>query len=129
MARIRLIVADDSPHFLRKFISVLQVEFDIVATAADGRTALDLIRRHKPDLVVLDLYMPGLNGIEVVRELAKNPSSPPVVICSTETDPEIVEAARQAGAAEYVFKTQVDKDLILATRSAIQNSPVPVLAQ
>ena len=122
-------MADDSPHFLRKFVSVLQVEFDVMATAADGRTALELVLRHKPDVVVLDLYMPGLNGIEVTRELAKNSPSLPVVICSTETDPEIMEAARQAGAAEYVFKTQVDKDLILATKSAIQNSPVPVLAQ
>lgn len=129
MTRLRLIVADDSPHFLRKFVSVLQVEFDVVATAADGRTALDLVRRHKPDLVVLDLFMPGLNGIDVTRELAKKSPSLPVVICSMETDPEIVEAARQAGAAEYVFKAQVDKDLILAVKSAVQNSLVPVLAQ
>ena len=62
MSKIRLIVADDSPLFLQKFVSVLAVEFDIVATAEDGNTALDLIHRHKPDLVVLDLYMPGLNG-------------------------------------------------------------------
>jgi two-component system nitrate/nitrite response regulator NarL len=128
LARLRLIVADDSPHFLGKFVSVLQVEFDVVATAADGRTALDLIRRHKPDLVVLDLFMPGLNGIEVTRELAKNSPSLPVVICSTETDPEIVEAARKAGAAEYVFKAHVEKDLILAVKSAVQNKPAPILA-
>jgi DNA-binding NarL/FixJ family response regulator len=122
LTKLRLVVADDSPHFLQTFISVLAVEFDIVATAADGKTALDLIRRHKPDLVVLDLYMPGLNGIEVVRELAKIPPSPPVVICSTETDPEITEAAREAGAVEYVFKVRVQKDLILAVKSAVQKA-------
>ena len=124
MTRLRVIVADDSPLFLRKFISVLQVEFDVVATAADGRTALELVRRHKPDAAVLDLFMPGLNGIEVTRELAKTSPNLPVVICSAETDPEIAEAARQAGAAEYVFKAQVEKDLILAVKSAAQNSPV-----
>jgi len=122
LTKLRLIVADDSPHFLQKFISVLAIEFDIVATAADGKTALELIRRLKPDLVVLDLYMPGLNGLEVARELAKNPPSPPVVICSTETDPEIVEAAREAGAVEYVFKARVEKDLMLAAKSAVQNT-------
>jgi DNA-binding NarL/FixJ family response regulator len=74
-------------------------------------------------VVVLDLGMPVLNGIEVSRELAKNPSSPPVVICSVETDPEIVEATRQAGALAYVFKLRVQKDLILAVKSALQGKP------
>jgi response regulator NasT len=119
MTKLRLIVADDSPHFLPKFISVLKAEFDVVATAADGRTALDLVRRHKPDVVVLDLFMPELNGIEVTKELAKLSPSLPVVICSTETDPEIVEAAREAGAVEYVFKARVEKDLIPAVKSAV----------
>lgn len=116
-------MADDSPPFLQKLVSLLDVEFDIVATAADGKTTLDLVHHHEPDLVVLDLQMPGLNGIEITRELAKNPSSPPVVICSTESDPEIVEAAREAGAAEYVFKARIETDLRVAVKSAVQNSP------
>ena len=81
-----------------------------MATAADEKSALELIRRYKPDLVVLDLGMPILNGMDVIRELAKSFSSPPVVICSVETDPEVVEAARQAGAVAYVLKTRVQKD-------------------
>jgi DNA-binding NarL/FixJ family response regulator len=120
LARLRIIVADDTPAFLRELTSLLEAEFDVVATAADGKSALDLIRRYKPDLVVLDLGMPVLNGIEVTRELAKHPPSPPVVLCSVETDPEIVEAARQAGALAYVFKLRVQKDLILAVKSALQ---------
>ena len=63
MTRLRLTVADDSPPFLQKLVSLLAVDFDVVATAADGKTALDLIRRYEPDLVVLDLNMPALNGI------------------------------------------------------------------
>jgi DNA-binding NarL/FixJ family response regulator len=102
---------------------LLAAEFDVVATAADGKSALDLIRRYKPDLVVLDLGMPVLNGIEVSRELAKCSQSPPVVICSVETDPEVVEAARKAGALAYVFKVRVRKDLILALKSAVQGRP------
>ena len=61
--------------------------------------------------------MPGFNGIEVVKELTKYPSSPAVVICSIEEDPEIVEAARQAGALGYVFKACIAKDLIAAVKS------------
>ena len=128
MAKLRLIVADDSPPFLQKLISLLAVEFDVVATAADGKMALNLIRRYEPDLVVLDMQMPGLNGIEITRELAKNPSSPPVVICSAETDSEIVEAAREAGALEYVFKARIETDLILAAKSAVQDSPFAAVA-
>jgi DNA-binding NarL/FixJ family response regulator len=69
----------------------------------------------------LDLGIPVLNGIEVTRELAKHSSA--VVICSVETDPEIVEAARQAGALAYVFKLRVQEDLILAVKSALQGKP------
>jgi DNA-binding NarL/FixJ family response regulator len=123
LARLRIIVADDNSAFLRELTSLLAAEFDVVATAVDGKSALDLIRRYKPGLVVLDLSMPVLNGIEASRELAKNPHSPPVVICSVETDPEVVEAARQAGAVAYVFKMRVQKDLILAVKSAVQGRP------
>jgi DNA-binding NarL/FixJ family response regulator len=121
LARLRIIVADDNPAFLRELISLLTAQFEVVATAADGKSALDLIRRYKPDLVVLDLAMPILNGIELTRELAKH--SPSVVICSVETDPEIVEAARQVGALGYVFKVRVKRDLILAVKSAVQGRP------
>jgi DNA-binding NarL/FixJ family response regulator len=123
LARPRIFVADDNPAFLRELASLLAAEFDVVATATDGRSALDLIRRYKPDLVVLDLAMPVLNGIEVTRELAMSSSSPPVVICSVETDPEVVEAARKAGAAAYVFKIRVQKELVLALKSALQGKP------
>ena len=128
MTKLRVVVADDSPPFLQKLISLLAVEFDVVATAADGKMALNLIRRYEPDLVVLDMQMPGLNGIEITRELAKNPSSPPLVICSAETDSEIVEAAREAGALEYVFKARIETDLILAAKSAVQDSPFAAVA-
>jgi len=121
LAKVRIIVADDNPPFLQDLVSLLADEFDVVATATDGKSALDLIRRYQPDLVVLDLGMPVLNGIEVTRELAKH--SPGVVICSVETDPDIVEAARQAGALAYVFKVRVEKDLTLAMKSALQGKP------
>jgi two-component system response regulator DesR len=85
---------------LQEPVSLVAVEFDVVATAADGKSKLDLIIRYQPDLVVLDLQMPELDGMEVTRELAKHSPSPPVVICSVETDPEVVEAVRRAGQSE-----------------------------
>jgi DNA-binding NarL/FixJ family response regulator len=123
VTRPRIVVADDNPSFLRELTSLLTAKFDVVATAADGKSALNIIRHCEPDLVVLDLQMSELNGMQVTRELAKHPHSPPVVICSLETDPEVVEAARQAGAVAYVFKTRVQKDLILAVKSVLQGRP------
>jgi DNA-binding NarL/FixJ family response regulator len=126
MQRPRLLVADDHPAFLKKLVSLLTTKFDVVATAADGNSALDLIRRYVPDLAVLDLDMPGLNGIEVTRELAKSSKDPPVLICSVTTDADVVEAARQAGALGYVFKTRIKQDLILAVKSVLQRKPFPL---
>jgi two-component system response regulator NreC len=118
LRKARIIVADDSPAFLQILASLLALEFDVLATAADGQTALHLSSFHKPDVVVLDLEMPGLNGIEVTRELVKH--SPAVVICSALTDPEIVEALRLAGAQAYVSKMRVARDLITAVKSVLE---------
>jgi two-component system, NarL family, response regulator DegU len=126
MQRPRLLVADDHPAFLKKLVLLLTTNFDVVATAADGNAALALIRRYVPDLAVLDLDMPGLNGIEVTRELAKSSKDPPVLICSVTTDTDVVEAARQAGALAYVFKTRIEQDLILAVKSVLQRKPFPL---
>jgi DNA-binding NarL/FixJ family response regulator len=122
--KLRIVVADDNAAFLREFSLLLESEFDVVATAADGRTALECIRRCRPDVVVLDLEMSGLNGIQVARELAGHPPSPAVVICSVESDPEIVEAARQAGALGYVFKARIREDLIVAVKSVARGQSV-----
>jgi CheY-like chemotaxis protein len=124
--RPRLLVADDHSAFLKKLVLLLTTEFKVVATAADGNSALDLIRRYVPDLAVLDLDMLGLNGIKVTLELAKSSKNPPVLICSIITDPDVVEAARQAGALACVFKARIEQDLILAAKSALQGKPFPL---
>lgn len=116
-------MADDNTAFLRRLTSLLAVEFDVVATAADGKSAVNAGKCQRPDLFVLDLAMPVLNGIEVTRELAKHSQSPLVVICSVVTDPEVVDAARQAGALGYVFKARIEQDLILAVKSVLQGKP------
>jgi DNA-binding NarL/FixJ family response regulator len=64
-----------------------------------------------------------LNGLETTKELRKMPSPPAVVICSVETDPEIVEAARNAGAIGYVFKKNMVRDLVEAVKAAARGEP------
>jgi|SRR5215470_13578622 len=117
MVKLRIVVADDNPKMLQELVSLLKTEFDIVGTAADGGSARDCIQRYKPDVAVLDLVMPTLNGIELTRQLNSNGHRPCVVICSVERDREIIDAARNAGALGYVFKTRMAKDLIPAVKS------------
>lgn len=117
--KLRIVVADDNASFLQEFISVLG-EFEIVARASDGRAVLECARRCRPDIVVLDIGMPLLNGIEVTQELMRHPPSPAVVICSVETEPEIVDAAREAGALGYVFKARIAQDLVKAVKAAAE---------
>ena len=79
---LKVVVADDNPAVLRRLVSLLATEFNVVSTAENGKLALECIRRYAPDLAVLDLQMPGLNGIEVTQEARKLAPSPPIVICS-----------------------------------------------
>ena len=116
----KVVVADDNPAVLSLLVSLLGAEFDVVSTAENGQLALECIRRYKPDIVVLDLGMPVLNGIEVTRELKKLGPNPAVVICSAHRDQEIIEAAQGAGALGYVFKLHVHQDLIRAVKSAVR---------
>jgi DNA-binding NarL/FixJ family response regulator len=121
--KLRVVAVDDNAAFLREFTGLLGTEFDVVGTAADGESALECIRRCRPDVVVLDLEMPGLNGMQVTKKLAADPLSPAVVICSVEDDPEIIEAVRQAGALGYVVKSRIREDLIAALKSAARGEP------
>jgi DNA-binding NarL/FixJ family response regulator len=118
--RLRVVVVDDSPPVLHQLIYLLGVEFDVVGSAENGQMALDVIQNTRPDVVVLDLEMPLLNGIEVTSELRKLGPNPVVVICSVETNPEIVERALQAGALGYVFKMCLNHDLVKAVKLAAQ---------
>ena len=115
---LRVVAADDNSRFLQTIISELEAaSFEVVETASDGRSALECVLRNKPDVIVLDLIMPGLNGIEVTRELRKNGIAAAIIICSVESDEQTIDAAREAGAQGYVFKTRMAKDLVPAVRA------------
>jgi DNA-binding NarL/FixJ family response regulator len=116
--RLRVVAVDDSPPVLRQLVYLLGSEFNVVGSAENGQMALDVIQNTRPDVVVLDLEMPIMNGIQVTRELRKTGPSPAVVICTVEIDPEIIEAALQAGALGYVFKIYLSQDLIKAVKLA-----------
>jgi len=115
--KLRIVLADDNAEFLKMFGLLLDGDFDVVAKVSDGSAAVERISVLQPEVAVIDLEMPLLNGLEVISELKKRSSPTAVVICSVETDADIVQAALNAGAAGYVHKARVAKDLVLAVKA------------
>jgi DNA-binding NarL/FixJ family response regulator len=115
----RIIVADDNANVLLTLVSALSTDFDVVATATDGRSALTYIQHLQPCVAVLDLNMPELSGIEVAREILRLRLACVVVICTVESDPELISAAQLAGVMGYVLKRRLNKDLVLAVKRAV----------
>lgn len=121
--RLRVTVADDNAEILSVMVSVLSREFDVVATAGDGHSALQHIQSFTPVVAVLDLNMPGLNGIQITNAIVQQSLESRVVICSVESDPELIEAAQKAGALGYVLKPRINRDLPAAVRCAACGKP------
>jgi len=122
-----VLVADDHPLFRQGIVRALRVAggFEIVAEAADGATALALIHRHEPDVAVVDVRMPGMDGIDVISALARSGSDVPVVLVSAFDDESLVAAGLEAGAAAYITKS-ADRDAIcieIARASRERRSP------
>jgi DNA-binding NarL/FixJ family response regulator len=117
-----VVIADDHPQLAHQVAALVRLEFDVVATAHDGMTALDCVRRVDPDLVLVDLYMPGMNGFEVVRRLKASGARASVVIMSGYNDHELAKAAITAGAMAFVTKSRLVDDLLPAMRGAVQGS-------
>jgi two-component system nitrate/nitrite response regulator NarL len=116
----RVIVADDHPLYREGIVRALLAHggFDVVAETADGTEALRLIRELQPDLALLDVRMPGLDGVDVVHALALHGPDVPVVMLSAFTEVQLVESALEAGAAGYLDKGE-DRDLLCERLAAI----------
>jgi DNA-binding NarL/FixJ family response regulator len=119
MTRTRVILAEDLSPVLAAVAALLRESFDIVAIASDGRAALEATLKLDPDLVVLDISMPAMSGIEVAQELKKRGSKAKVVFLTVHEDTDILKACRAAGGLGYVVKMLMDTDLIPAVNEAL----------
>src|SRR4029077_4307188 len=104
MPKPRIVVADDQVLMLDTVRRILEHDFDVVATAACGRDALSAIRQHDPDVVVLDVLMPDLDGFQVVAEARALGLTARVVMISGMIDDDYVLKALRTGADGYVAK-------------------------
>jgi len=117
MKKLRLLLADDHTILVEGLKALLAPEFEVVATAADGREVLKAAETHQPDLILLDISMPGLNGIEAARRLTQSNPGAKLIILSMHADLSFVSAAFEAGVAGYVLKQSAATELVTALHS------------
>jgi CheY-like chemotaxis protein len=115
--RPRVLLVDDTPEILALCVEILKRHCEIVGTAPDGKSAIAAFQMNTPDVVVLDVSMPGLNGIEVARQLRGSGVRAAIVFLSA--DMEFTMAALQAGASAFVKKTLITTDLWVAIQEAL----------
>jgi DNA-binding NarL/FixJ family response regulator len=118
-SRPRVVVADDHRAMLDSLVQSLSKEFDIVAAVGDGLSAVMAAASHEPDLLVLDIAMPGLNGIAAAARVKESGSTAKIVFVTNLHDREFVEEALALGAIGFVVKDYVVADLLPAVRSVL----------
>src|SRR6266478_941901 len=120
MQKITVLLADDHTIVRQGFRALLQAEQDIVIVgeAETGRHAVQLAKKLTPDVVVMDIAMPLLNGLEATRQVMKEVPSAKVLILSSYSDDEYVQQSTEAGAAGYLLKQTAVADLLKAIREA-----------
>jgi DNA-binding NarL/FixJ family response regulator len=124
MEKIRVLLADDHTVVRQGLSVLLQAEPDIsvVAEADTGRKAVQLAKKHLPDVVVMDIAMPMLNGLEATRQLVKEVPAAKVVVLSSYGDDEYVRQAMAVGAAGYLLKQTAATDLIKAIHEVVRGN-------
>ncbi|MFC4060472.1 response regulator [Planomonospora corallina] len=118
---VSILVADDQAMIRRGIRLMLgtQPDLQVVGEAADGRQAVELARRLRPDLVLLDIAMPVLNGVAAARELLADPEPPRIVILTTYDTDENLEGALRAGVSGFLLKVSPPERLFAAIRTAM----------
>src|SRR4051812_40585257 len=114
----RVLLVDDNEAMLSRAALVLRSSCTIVGTARDGRTALAAAADLSPDVIVLDISMPGMTGLEVAATLRDTGSTAAVIFLTVHEEEEFLTVARDAGGLGYVVKPRLSTDLVEAVREA-----------
>ena len=118
--RPKVLLADDHTMVAAGLAKLLEDEFDLVATVEDGRTAIAAARQHRPDVVLLDITMPVMNGIEATRRIHAESPRCKLIIVTMHSDRAFVEQAFGAGASGYVLKRSAASELPLAIHQVLE---------
>ena len=117
--RRRILLADDNPLVLERVTRFLQPTFDVVGVAHNGLEMVVEAMRLNPDIIVADISMPGLDGIEAAHQLREMGATAAIVFLTINESPEFVEACLAEGALGFVVKSRMKADLIPAINAAL----------
>jgi len=117
--RARIFLADDHQAILDRATELLNGQFELVGQAQNGKDALEGIESERPDVLVVDIGMPVLNGLQVIQKLHERRSPVKVIFLTVQEDPEYVAAAFQHGARAYVTKPRMSSDLVAAIEEVL----------
>lgn len=120
MRKPKVLLADDHKIVLEGLRGLLEEEFELIGFATDGRELIELARKLRPDVVVADISMPLLNGIDAVRKLLEEDSHVRVVFLTMHGDPTYASRALEAGASGYVLKHSASDELVAAIREVVR---------
>ena len=120
-ARLRVVIADDQTSVRDGLVALLSTlaDIEVVGAAGDGEAALEIIERESPDAVLMDLRMPGMDGIEATARLSRSHPDTAVVVLTTFADDDSIIAALQAGARGYLTKNATRADMSRALHAAV----------
>src|SRR6476661_4598035 len=124
MEKITVLLADDHTVVRQglKALLVAEDDIEIAGEAGDGRQAVQMVKKLLPDVIVMDIAMPQLNGLEATRQITRSLPSAKVLILSSYSDDEYVQQLTQAGAAGYLVKQTAANDLLKAIREAFRGN-------
>lgn len=120
MSKPRILIADDHQILAEGLRALLEIEFTVVGVVADGRELVASAKQHRPDVIVADITMPSLNGIEAAVQLRDTGVKTKVVFLTMHRDVAYAHRAIEAGAAGFVLKHSVASELVTAVREALQ---------
>src|SRR5882724_6681702 len=120
---LRIFVADDHEVVRRGLCALLTSHsgWEICGEAGDGREAVEKVAHLKPDIVILDIGMPSLNGLEAARQIMHNDPNQKVAILSVMDSEQVIQEALRAGAKAYILKSDGAKELIVTLEAVLQN--------
>jgi DNA-binding NarL/FixJ family response regulator len=131
MMRARIFLADDHSLLLEAFSNLLEPKYDVVGTATDGRKMLTMVSKLKPDVVLLDIAMPNLNGFDAGEKLKKILPDTKLVFLTVNEDPDMVTEAFRIGANGYLLKSSASSELFQAIDAVLngKNYVTPKITQ
>jgi DNA-binding NarL/FixJ family response regulator len=107
-----VLIAEDHLGLAKAVCRVLSLECEVVGTVADGGAVLEAAQQLQPDVIVVDLNLPGINGLEVCRQVTQLNHGPKVIVFTAMSDPSLRERAFEVGASAFVSKTAANGDLL-----------------